>query len=114
MDGQDICGGGGGASSTTTPASTTAAVTTTTTTASGSDCSNVVSVVSTDAAQHTTDLMVALTPATDIESWVVDLHFGAGVDDVESPLADVTGSGAAWRLSSKAFDGALQAKSVYL
>jgi hypothetical protein len=59
MDGQDICGGDGGPTTTTTTVTTTTAVTTTTTVPDeGSDCSNVVNVEATDAAQHTTDLSV--------------------------------------------------------
>ena len=114
MDGQDICGGGGSGSTSPTPTTTasvttTASPTTTSAESGGSDCSNVVSVVATDAAQHTTDLSVRLTPSTDIESWVVDLRFSASVDGVESPLADVTGGGASWKLASKPWDGAIQA-----
>jgi hypothetical protein len=63
----------------------------------------------TDAAQHTTDLAIHLTPATDIQSWVVDLTFRTAVDSVQSPMADVTGSGTAWRLVNKSWDGGINA-----
>jgi hypothetical protein len=60
MDGQDICGGGQVTSTTAASTATSAAATSATTTLpdDGSDCSNVVNVVATDAAQHTTDLSV--------------------------------------------------------
>jgi hypothetical protein len=102
MDGQDICGG------VTTTTSTTAAVTTTPPD-EGDNCSNVVTVLSTDAVQHTTDISIHLTAAVDIESWIVEIKFGSAVDDVLSPLADVTGGGAVWQLANKPWDGALQA-----
>jgi hypothetical protein len=43
---------------------------------------------------------------------VVDIQFRSGVNNVESPLADVTGGGASWRLASKAWDGSLQAGQI--
>lgn len=116
MDGQDICEGGGGeaSSSTAPPSSTTAAGSTTAAATTevpddGKDCSHVVTVMDTDAAQHTTDLAIHLTPATDIQSWVVDLTFRTAVDSVQSPMADVTGSGTAWRLVNKSWDGGINA-----
>jgi hypothetical protein len=118
MDGQNICGDSSGSSSTsaatTTASPSTQGPTTTMTTTTegpvdGSDCSNVVTVVTTDVNQHTTDLSVHLTPATNIESWVVNLVFRTSVDSVQSPMADVTGSGTAWQLVSKSWDGGIEA-----
>ena len=110
MDGQNICGGGGGVTSSTAAPTTTPTPTTGTTDGPVDDgCSHVVSIVATDAAYHTTDLSIHMTPATDIQSWFVDLTFGAAVDSVQTPLADVTGSGMAWHLVSKSWDGGLAA-----
>jgi hypothetical protein len=112
MDGQDICGNGPSTAATSTapPYTTTPEATTSTSDPDdGSVCSHVVSVIAADPAQHTTVLSILLTPAIDIQAWVVDLTFRAGVNSLESPLADVTGSGTVWRLANKSWDGGIAA-----
>ena len=100
MDGrQNICGN---VESTTTPVLTT-------TEPMEGGCSDVVNVVTTDTAQHTTDMSIHLTPAKDIQSWVVELTFAAAVDSIQSVLADVTGGGTGWQLANKSWDGAIDA-----
>jgi len=108
MDGQEICGNGMEES---TPATTSYVPTTITTQTpvDGEGCSNVVTVLGSDAEQHTSYLSVHLTPAADIAVWVVNITFASAVDDVLSQEAEVTGSGTGWQLANKAGNGGIAA-----
>jgi hypothetical protein len=110
MDGQEICGNGGDLSTpvtTTFMPTTTSEASTTQGPVDGEDCSYVVTVEGTDAVQHTTDLSVRLTPATNIAFWVVHITFASAVDNVLSQQAEVKGSGTAWQLASKPWNGGI-------
>ena len=60
-----------------------------------------------------TDLTIHLTPETSLTSWEVELTFSDSVGGVSSPLADVTGSGTTWTLTSKSWDGSLPAGETF-
>ena len=120
IDGQDVCEGG--SAPTTTEKTTTRTTPTprpttstekpyTTTTAQESNCDDIVSVVEDDGTQTSLDL--AITPTEDLTSWSVVLTFASDVDAVSSPLADVSGSGSQWTLSSKSWDGNLPAGETF-
>ena len=120
IDGQDVCEGG--SAPTTTEKTTTRTTPTpkpttstekpdTTTTAQESNCDDIISVVEDDGTQTSLDL--AITPTEDLTSWSVVLTFASDVDDVSSPLADVSGSGSQWTLNSKSWDGNLPAGETF-
>ena len=54
-------------------------------------------------------VLVSITPAEAVSGWTLRLKFESSVDDVSSPLAEVTGSGTSWTLTSKDYDGDLEA-----
>jgi len=71
------------------------------------DCDGTVEVESSDADHWQARLL--LVSDVDIESWAVDITFDMEVDFIESAMADVTGSGKAWTLTNKEWDGGLNA-----
>ena len=71
------------------------------------DCDGTVEVESSDAGHWQAKLL--LFSDTDIESWAVKITFDMEVDSIESAMAEVTGSGKAWTLSNKEWDGGIDA-----
>lgn len=71
------------------------------------DCDGTVEVESSDADHWQARLL--LVSDVDIESWAVAITFDMEVDFIESAMADVTGSGKAWTLTNKEWDGGLNA-----
>ena len=67
------------------------------------DCDGTVEVESSDADHWQARLL--LVSDVDIESWAVAITFDMEVDFIESAMADVTGSGKAWTLTNKEWDG---------
>lgn len=77
----------------------------------GGDCDSVIGSIANNGAD--TDLTILLTPESKVDSWVVELTLDRSVDSVSSPLADVTGSGMIWTLSSKSWDGGINAGDTF-
>jgi len=71
------------------------------------DCDSTVEIESSDAEHWQAKLL--LVSDTDIEAWTVKITFDMEVDFIESAMAEVTGSGKAWTLSNKEWDGGLDA-----
>merc|ERR1711936_40998 len=71
------------------------------------DCDGTVEIESSDADHWQAKLL--LVSETDIEAWDVKITFDTEVDFIESAMAEVTGSGKAWTLSNKEWDGGLDA-----
>ena len=71
------------------------------------DCDSIVEIESSDADHWQAKLL--LVSDTDIEAWTVKITFDMEVDFIESAMAEVTGSGKAWTLSNKEWDGGLDA-----
>ena len=67
----------------------------------GGDCEDVL-VVDDNGADS--DITLFITPATSVTSWTVIIEFLSSVQEVSSPLATVTGSGAVWTLINKSYD----------
>ena len=71
------------------------------------DCDGTVEIESSDVDHWQARLL--LVSDTDIEAWAVKITFDMEVDFIESAMAEVTGSGKAWTLSNKEWDGGLDA-----
>ena len=71
------------------------------------DCDGIVEIESSDADHWQAKLL--LVSDTDIEAWAVKITFDMEVDFIESAMAEVTGSGTAWTLTNKEWDGGLDA-----
>jgi len=112
IDGQDICGG---PSRTTTTTTTTKGPTTTTTLAStlppSPSCEDIISNIVNNG--QDLDITIDITPETDIESWVIEIHFNKDVTSVSTPAADVTGRGKIWMLTSKSWSGSIPAGKTF-
>jgi len=52
--------------------------------------------------------LVSITADSDVVGWMVHLSFDFDVDSIETPMAQVSGSGKEWKLHSKSFDDELQ------
>jgi hypothetical protein len=59
------------------------------------------------------DITIDITPETDIESWVIQIHFNKDVTSVSTPAADVTGRGKIWMLTSKSWSGSIPAGKTF-
>ena len=71
------------------------------------DCDGIVEIESSDADHWQAKLL--LVSDTNIKSWTVKITFDMEVDFIESAMAEVTGSGKAWTLTNKEWDGGLDA-----
>ena len=56
---------------------------------------------------------IDLRPSTSITSWIVILSVDAPLSSLNTPNADVSGSGCVWTLSSKSWDGAIDAGASF-
>ena len=112
FDGQDICGFPQTTTSNPTTQKTTASPNPGSTTPHSSDCSDAIDILSDDGT--TTSVDVKITPTVDINSWTVVLNFDADISGLTTPMADVSGSGKQWTLSSKSWDGSILAGQTFL
>jgi len=101
FNGQILCG-----NENTSPGPNTTTMHPRTTQAPG-DCDNVVHIESQTTNSWTGSIDLA--PSVDIPSWTVLLSFDANVLLISTPLADVTGHGSTWTLTSKNWDGGIDA-----
>eukprot|EP00091_Calanus_sinicus_P003955 TRINITY_DN14144_c0_g1_i2.p1 TRINITY_DN14144_c0_g1~~TRINITY_DN14144_c0_g1_i2.p1 ORF type:complete len:225 (-),score=58.51 TRINITY_DN14144_c0_g1_i2:204-878(-) len=93
-----------------TQQTTTSKPSPTTTTATENDCSAIFSIESEDVGSW--HGLVTLTAETHVQGWEVKMTFTERIDNLESPLAVVSGGGKQWTLSSKSFDDDLEVGTV--
>ena len=109
LNGQSLCSGSG-PTSTSSSTSVTSTATTPAPTSSSGGCGDDYIVDAEEAGQWQGRLMV--TVPDDVSGWEIQLSFSASVDLLECSLAQPSGSGQHWRLSSYEWDGELEAGTV--
>merc|ERR1711892_880088 len=83
----------------------------TTTTVPNTDCSSVFGVENEE--EDSWHGLLTLSVIEDTISWKVVLNFDKEVTSVETPLGDISGSGASWTIDNKGFDGELNEGDIF-